>query len=76
MSPIPGKGSIQENGIGGGGVLSASQTSLNSSVEVTEVQEELVAINLRSERKLDSRFKDCMTVVTCHIVETFFSITV
>jgi len=48
MSPIPGKGSIQENGIAGGGVLSASQTSLNSSVEVTEVQEELVTINLRT----------------------------
>ena len=68
MSPIPGKGSIQENGIAGGGVLSASQTSLNSSVEVTEVQEELVTINLRSGRELVSRFKDDMTVMSNHVV--------
>ena len=74
MSPIPGKGSIQENGIAGGGVLSASQTSLNSSVEVTEVQEELVTINLRSGRELVSRFKDDMTVMSNHVVEGFFSI--
>ena len=45
MAPVPGKGGFPENGVSGG--LSASQTSLNSSVEVTEVQEELVAINLR-----------------------------
>ena len=53
MSPVPGKGSFPEPAAGKGGFpengggLSASQTSLNSSVEVTEVQEELVAINLR-----------------------------
>ena len=47
MPPVPGRGGVPpENG--SGGVLGAmSQTSLNSSVEVTEVQEELVAINLR-----------------------------
>ena len=46
MSPVPGRGGFPENGTGGG-LGAMSQTSLNSSVEVTEVQEELVAINLR-----------------------------
>ena len=48
MPPVPGRGGVPpENGSGGGVLGAMPQTSLNSSVEVTEVQEELVAINLR-----------------------------